>query len=249
MERWHFGIRRYSDESLIGAMMCSEMLTCWKETFNVNSYFTICERQLETNHMEFALQGSHEKSQLIKDLPSSIVFEANHNCTHCNHHNMELPVWLIDWSEFTETPGWRRMKSEDVSSALALTNNYASQFEVAQVFQNEEEFLHYCLCDSLPGFINTFVVEDPDTGKLTDLISYQLTKNDDLFTASVVLLVAAKSPASQLVSDVLVTAKCAQADILITSQFGLPESDFEDLLFIPKYSSGCWSIYNYRYVQ
>ena len=147
----------------------------------------------------------------------------------------------------TVTPGWRRMKSEDVPSALALTNNYASQFEIAQVFQNKDEFLHYCLCNSLPGFINTFVAEDPDTGKITDLISYQLTENDSLFTASVTLLVAAKSPARQLVIDALVSAKHAQADILITSQFGIPQSVFEDLLLVPKYNSSCWSIYNYRY--
>ena len=253
MECWYFGIRRYSDESLIGAMICVQRcLRVGKKCLTLIHILPFVKDSLKQTIWNLLFKEAMRRanlskiSQVLLYLKPTIIAPIVTITTWSYHFGSSIAVNLPG---STETPGWRRMKSEDVSSALALTNNYASQFEVAQVFQNEEEFLHYCLCDSLPGFINTFVVEDPDTGKLTDLISYQLTKNDGLFTASVVLLVAAKSPASQLVSDVLVTAKHAQADILITSQFGLPESVFVDLLFIPKYSSGCWSIYNYRYSE
>ena len=168
-----------------------------------------------------------------------------------------ITTWSYDFAlpkaaelpQSINTPGWRRMKAQDVSSALALTNSYTSQFKVAQVFQSEEEFSHYCLCDSLPHFINTFVVEDPSTGKITDLISYQLAEDENLLTASVVMLVAAKSPGKQLVADTLVSAKLAKADLLVTSQFGLPQNVFESLLLVPHFNTACWSIYNYKYFE
>ena len=250
MEHWYFGIRRYSDESLIGAMICVQRrLRVGKKLLTLIHILPFVKHSLKKTiwnllFMEAMRRANLSKiSQALLYLKPTIIAPIVTITTWSYHFDSSNLL------KSTETPGWRKMKSEDVPNALALTNNYNSQFEVAQVFQNKEEFLHYFLCDSLPGFINTFVVEDPDTGKLTDIISYQLTKNNGLITASVVLLVAAKSPASQLVSDTLVTAKHAQADILITSQFGLPERVFQDLSFIPKYSSGCWSIYNYRYSE
>ena len=39
-----------------------------------------------------------------------------------------------------QTTGLRKMTSKDIPSALALTNKYTSQFEIGQLFQNEEEF-------------------------------------------------------------------------------------------------------------
>ena len=251
MEHWYFGIRRYSDESLIGAMICVQRcLRVGKKLLTVIHILPFVKASLKQTIWNVLFRETMRRANLSKISQALLYLKPTIIAPIAT-----ITTWsyrfgssnAVDLPKSAETPGWRRMKSEDISSALALTNNYASQFEVAQVFQNEEEFLHYCLCDSLPGFINTFVIEDPDTGKITDLISYQLAENNGLFTASVVLLVAAKSPARQLVSDILVSAKHAHADILITSQFGLPQSIFEDLLLIPKYSSGCWSIYNYRY--
>ena len=252
MEHWYFGIRRYSDESLIGAMICVQRcLRVGKKLLTVSHILPFVQDSLKKQMIwNLLFKEAMRRANLSKIshallyLKPTIIAPIATITTWSYHFRSSIAV---DIPKSTKTPGWRRMKSEDVPNALALTVSYASRFEIAQVFQNKDEFLHYCLCDSLPGFINTFVVEDPDTGKITDLISYQLTENNSLFTASVTLLVAAKSPARQLVIDALVSAKHAQADILITSQFGLPQSVFEDLLLIPKYNSGCWSIYNYRY--
>ena len=57
--------------------------------------------------------------------------------------------WMYQFNQLTgsqlpsspRTPGWRRMTSEDVPSALALINKWSSQFEIRQVF-NSEEILH-----------------------------------------------------------------------------------------------------------
>ena len=58
------------------------------------------------------------------------------------------------------TPGWRRMTSEDVPSALALINKWSSQFEIRQVFNSEEEIAHYYLCPAVPNYVFTYVVEN-----------------------------------------------------------------------------------------
>ena len=57
--------------------------------------------------------------------------------------------WVYQFNQLTgsqlpsspRTPGWRRMTSEDVPSALALVNKWSSQFGIRQVF-NSEEILH-----------------------------------------------------------------------------------------------------------
>ena len=253
MEDWYFGIRYYSDENLIGAMIC------------IQRCMRIEKKLLTVVHILPFMEYSHKQ-----DMWSLLFKEALRRANHSKISQALLYmrptiiapiVTITTWSYYFDspkaaglpqsinTPGWRRMKSQDVSSALALTNNYTSQFKVAQVFQSEEEFSHYCLCDSLPHFINTFVVEDPNTGKITDLISYQLVVNENLLTASVVLLVAAKSPGKQLVTDILVSAKLAKAELLVTSQFCLPQNIFESLLLVPHFGTACWSIYNYKYFE
>ena len=42
------------------------------------------------------------------------------------------------------TPGWRKMTSEDVPSALALVNKYSSQFEIRQVFTSVYSSFSVC---------------------------------------------------------------------------------------------------------
>ena len=57
-----------------------------------------------------------------------------------------IDFWAYQFNQLTgsqlpsspRTPGWRRMISEDVPSALALINKWSSQFEIRQVFHSEE---------------------------------------------------------------------------------------------------------------
>ena len=252
MEDWNFGIRRYSDESLIGAMICVQrririgkkfltvvhIFPCVQDSQKQNVWSLLFKEALRrANHSKISQALLYMKPTIIAPIVSITTWSC-----HFGSSKVSLP-------QSTKTPGWRRMKSVDVSSALVLTNNYTSKFQAAQVFQSEEEFSHYCLCDTLPRFINTFVVEDPSTRKITDLVTYQLIENENLLIASVVMLVAAKSPSKQLITDTMVSAKHAKADLLITSQFGLPQNIFESLSFVPKFNNGCWSIYNYKYFE
>ena len=146
------------------------------------------------------------------------------------------------------TPGWRTMTSKDIPSALALTNKYTSQFEIGQVFQSEEEFSYYFMCPVIENYMHTYVVEDPVTGDITDVAGFRLEQSLDglnLFAASTIL-VAVKSPARQLLIDLLVCAKQTKADVFDTIQYGLTNDVFQNLTMIPIRIWNCYLL-NYRY--
>ena len=88
----------------------------------------------------------------------------------------------------------------------------------------------------------------PVTGDITDVAGFKLEQGMDgrnLF-AYITVLVAMKSPARQLLVDLLVCAKQTKVDILYTFRFGLAKEVFEDLLNI--YSTTCyWHLINYQY--
>ena len=72
-----------------------------------------------------------------------------------------LSLWMFQFGVMTlprssiRTPGWRRMKKKDISSALALANKHTSQFKIRQVFTSKSEFSHYLFCPSISDYIST----------------------------------------------------------------------------------------------
>ena len=107
------------------------------------------------------------------------------------------------------TIGLRRITSKDIPKALALINQYALQFEIAQFFQNEEEFSNWFLCPSILDYITAFVVEDsrPVSGEITDMFSFRLAALTPQLIAEVTAVIVTKSPAKQLITDLLVCLK------------------------------------------
>ena len=152
------------------------------------------------------------------------------------------------------TVGLRRMKSSDVTKAVALTNQYTSQFEIGQVFQSEEEFSHWFLCPSIPDYVTTYVVEDPVTGDITDMFSFRLLTMDMLGIqgnhASVIALVITKSPAIQLIADLLLYAKLQNAVSVMLPQCGLNQQLFTYFLKPSNVIGKRHCIfYNYKYPE
>ena len=131
------------------------------------------------------------------------------------------------------------MTASDIPKAFSLTNQYASQFEIGQVFQSEEEFSHWFLSPLLDNF-TTYVVEEPNSGNITDLFSFgtgafPADLEPDFLgerLAGVVALVITNSPPKQLISDLIVcSVKQHKATIvIIPSRFGLKEHLFENFL-------------------
>ena len=144
------------------------------------------------------------------------------------------------------TPGWRRMTSEDVPSALALINKWSSQFEIRRVFHSEEEFSHKFLCPTIQNFVFTYIVEN-ETNNITDLVSFML--NEPYTYALITTVASTQSPVKQLITDALVCAKeigvkgsqlfqCdIQSDVLLSLSF-----QCKDLLNFLIYNYKCHEI-------
>ena len=138
-----------------------------------------------------------------------------------------------------KTDGLRKMVAEDIPSALALTNQYTSQFEIRQIFQSEEEFSHHFFNLSLPDHIITYVVEDPSTGNITDMFSFRMinrTVENVKVAAGVNAIVVTKTPPRQLIADILVCAQKEGAEMVVTCQFGLSKMYFDELFTKSKLS-------------
>ena len=166
-----------------------------------------------------------------------------------------LSFWMFQFNLMTlphsriQTPGWRRMKKKDISSALALANNYTTQFEIRQVFTSKSEFAHYLFCPKILDYISTYVVEDRKSGNITDIIGYRVEKLNDIYTtAHITAVISTKTPVRQLLIDLLICAKQTKASTIQTIQFGLKEETFIGLFYrCPYYRY--WYPYNFSYPE
>ena len=147
------------------------------------------------------------------------------------------------------TVGLRRITSKDVPRALALTNQYALQFEIAQIFQSEEEFSHWFICPSIPDFVTTFVVEDPVNGDITDMFSFRLISPAPRSIAEVSAVIVTKSPAKQFVTDILV---CVKQQKFYSAEFPLnivKTLQLDDILCEVRQVTNYCLLYNYQYPE
>jgi glycylpeptide N-tetradecanoyltransferase len=73
----------------------------------------------------------------------------------------------------TSTPGLREIEAKDVDVALDLLQRYLARMDLAQVF-TKEEFIHWMAPTEKPKeqVVWTYVVEDPETKKITDFFSF-----------------------------------------------------------------------------
>ncbi|KIR96900.1 glycylpeptide N-tetradecanoyltransferase [Cryptococcus deuterogattii 2001/935-1] len=77
-------------------------------------------------------------------------------------------------------PGFREMKKEDVPQVGALLRRYLDRFDVAQAFKDDDEVEHWFLSGQgkevggrrIEQVVWAYVVEDPTTHRITDLISF-----------------------------------------------------------------------------
>ena len=74
----------------------------------------------------------------------------------------------------TSTRGLREMEAKDLDAVHDLLTRYLKRFEIYPEF-NKEEIKHWFIHEDLPGkerVIWAYVVEDPATGKITDMFSF-----------------------------------------------------------------------------
>ena len=176
-------------------------------------------------------------------IPKSVI---THDVYVCDLRSYSLPYTS------PRTVGLRRMKPSDVPKAFTLTNQYTSQFEIGQVFQSEEEFSHWFLSplhDDLTTY--NYVVEEPNSGNITDIVSGMTFDLKSGKAANVTALVITKSSPKQLITDLLVCMKQQNVTHVTLFQYGLKKYLFTDFINTSK-STGQqlhWLFYNYRYPE
>ena len=95
--------------------------------------------------------------------------------------------------------------------------------------------------------MTTYVVEDPVTGDITDMFSFRAVSAtpQELFT-QVTAVIVTKSPAKQLITDMLIIVKQQQFDKVAISSDIVKRLQLDNLLLYSKLR--CYLIlYNYKY--
>lgn len=83
--------------------------------------------------------------------------------------NMARTIRLFKVPNMPQTPGLRELRPSDCKQCCKLLMGYLKKFKLHQEFDTEE-FKHWFL--PRPGVVHSYVVEDPKTRKITDLISF-----------------------------------------------------------------------------
>ena len=196
----------------------------------------------ETMRM-FGREGIFQATILTKQcvIPKSVI---THDMYVCDLRSYSLPYTS------PRTVGLRRMKPSDVPKAFTLTNQYTSQFEIGQVFQSEEEFSHWFL-SPLRDNLTTYVVEEPNSGNITDMFSSITYDYESSKAANVIALVITKSSPKQLITDLLVCMKQQNVTYVSLFQYGLKKHLFTDFSKMSGFTGQqfYWLFYNYRYPE
>jgi len=134
----------------------------------------------------------------------------------------------------TSTEGLRPMEPKDVPGVHQLLTNYLKKFSLAILF-DQQEVGHWLL--PRKGVVDAFVVENPQTGQITDLCSFYhlnstiLGKNESLYAAYSFYNVATSVQWSELMRDCLILAKNGGADVFNALNLMENEQFLSDLKF------------------
>ena len=229
--------------------------------------YPTCSRDARKHKRQLYNTGFKETMRI---LGSKGIFQAFIGTNGCVIPNPIIKydqyVWLSSEHSLPysspRTVGLRKIKASDIPKAFSLTNQYTSQFEIGQVFQSEEEFSHWFL-NPLLSHITTYVVEEPNSGNITDLFSFRTqVLPADLgpgfpgeITAGVVALVITNCSPKQLITDLLVCImkQHKATSVILPSVFGLDEHLFENFLKLSSieqfYNPTYHLLYNYKYPE
>ena len=240
---WQFSIKTTNGKLVAVVLACPI-------TMIVGGVSLTCIHPYIVHHQKYA--GKRLWFVLFKELMRRVnVYNINHCAFFYFNSLVVKPLFTVhQWvykfdyptssqlPSSTRTPGWRRMTSEDVPSALALINKWSSQFEIRQVFSSEE-FSYY-----FPSQTYIYVVENK-AHDITDLVSFRL-KDMSCGLATITALVSTQSPVKQLIIDALVCVKERGAKSLTMRQHDVKPDVLLSLSF-QNNVSGNFSIYNYKY--
>ena len=247
-DKWQFGIRA-TNGKLVAVVIAFPVCV------NIGGVSVTCMEQVLGHHPKY--NGKRMFYVIIKELMRRAnLHDINYHLIFTKYYGVMKPIttlhtWQYNFDNPTSsqlpssprTPGWRRMTSEDVPSALAFINKWSSQFEIGQVFDNEEELAYNLLCLILPNYVYTYIVEN-EIDNITDLVSFKsINKMHMVFSIQIVAFT--QTPIKQLLIDAFVCAKDLGVKVLIINNLNI-KPDILPLSFHCQ-SPYNFSIYNYRY--
>ena len=246
---WQFGIRS-TNGKIVGAVLAFPVC------ISIGGVSIECIESHIISHPKY--YGKQMWYVLIRELMRrGNLYNINHLVLCMNYETVLKPLfhrhlWTYSFNHPTNnqlpnsprTPGWRRMTSEDVPSALALINKWSSQFEFRKFFNTEEELLYRLSC---PNSMLVFVIEN-ETSDITDLVAFRsLNKASSAFIINA--LVSTQSPVKQLMTDALVCVRGIGAKVLKIFQYFIKPEILLSLSFQLENKCSCFSIYNCKYPE
>lgn len=131
---------------------------------------------------------------------------------------MKRTMQLYQLPEQTKTPGFRMLQSNDSAECCKMLNNYLLKYSLSPQF-TLDEFKHWF--SNKTDIINCFVVEDPDSGKITGMVSFYTLASTVMHhqfhkrvnAAYLFYLVSTVTPLEQLMNDALISAKALNFDV------------------------------------
>ena len=255
-DEWQFGIRA-TNGKLVAVVLSNPVC------ISIGGVSITCIQPWLVYHLIANYNSKRIWYMLIKELMRRVnLCNINHaSIIFRNYHAVLKPLstvhgwkYIFDHLSSSQlpssprTPGWRRMTSEDVPSALALINKWSSQFEIRQVF-NSEEVVHYLLRPAVPNYVYTYVVEN-EANNITDLVRFRLVTSatSHLSNEAVITTVAStQTPVKQLIIDALVCAKESGSKTLVISQHDIKSDVLSSLSFQRITNNLYFLIYNYKY--
>jgi glycylpeptide N-tetradecanoyltransferase len=161
---------------------------------------------------------------------------------------MQRTIKLYKLPDQPKTPGFRKLKETDLGRVRILLKKYLQQFNLSPDF-DDEEFRHWFLPQD--GIIDCFVVEDPATGEITDMVSYYTLPSTVMHhsvhkyvkAAYSFYNVATKTSWLDLMNDALISAKNLNFDVfnaldlmenkkfLVPLKFGIGDGNLQYYLY------------------
>ena len=244
---WQFGIQTTGGK-LVGIILAIPQRICIKKETKVFIVVIMkCHKKYKNNRLKYILSKELIRRANLNKINQLIMYDAA----------LFKPVttikqWTYQFNQHTSsqlpsssrTPGWRRMTSEDVPSALALINKWSSQFEIRQVFNSKEISYVFLLQKN----VFTYVVEDK-SNIITDLVSYRLLLYVPQTNAHIDTVVSTQSPVKQLIIDALVCARENGASEASIYQHTIESDILTSLSFQPYENNATIHFYNYRYPE
>lgn len=166
--------------------------------------------------------------------------------------NMTLArtIKLYKLPDTTTIPGLRPLKKEDCAQACQLLNDYLKKFKLYMQF-DLEDFEHWFSVKE--GVMECYVVEDPETHKITDMASfYSLPssilnhpRHQTLNAAYSWYIVSTKTPLPVLMKDILTIACQKGFDVFNCLEIHDNKNFLEELKFGPGDGHLKYYLYNW----